>query len=91
MIIHARIDLTGVDLDKFEAYESAVIPLLERYGIAMAERLRADDGSCEVHVLDVPDMAAMERFRADEDRAEIQHLWDASGATGTITHMQRIG
>ncbi|WP_394727617.1 hypothetical protein [Altererythrobacter sp. GH1-8] len=91
MIIHARIDLTGVDLEKFEAYEAAVIPLLERYGITMAERLRAEDGSCEVHVLDVPEMAAMERFRADDDRAKIQHLWDESGASGTITHMARIG
>ncbi|NVE94046.1 hypothetical protein [Altererythrobacter lutimaris] len=90
MIIHARIDLAGVDLEKFDAYEAAVIPLLDRYGIIMAERLRAEDGSCEVHVLDVPDMDAMERFRSDEDRARVQHLWDESGATGIITHMQRI-
>lgn len=90
MIIHARIDLTGVDLDKFEAYEAAVIPLLDRYGIKMAERLRAEDDSCEVHVLDVPDMAAMEAFRADSDRAAVQHLWDESGAAGTITQMLRV-
>ncbi|XUU59974.1 hypothetical protein ACRAQ6_10395 [Erythrobacter sp. HA6-11] len=91
MIIHARIDLTGVDMEKFEAYEAAVIPLLDRYGIVMAERLRAEDGSCEVHVLDVPDMAAMERFRSDEDRAKVQHLWDECGATGSIAQMQRMG
>ncbi len=90
MIIHARIELAGVDLAKFEAYESAVIPLLDRYGISMVERLRAEDGSCEVHVLDVPDMAAMERFRSDEDRAKVQHLWDESGASGTITMMERF-
>ncbi len=90
MIIHARIDLTDVDLEKFEAYEAAVIPLLKRYGITMAERLRAEDGSCEVHLLDVPDMAAMEQFRADPDRAAVQHLWDKSGASGEITQVQRI-
>ena len=90
MILHARIDLTGVDLEKFEAYESAVIPLLERYGITLAERLRADDGSCEVHVLDVPDMAAMERYRADPDRDAVQHLWDECGASGVITTMERV-
>lgn len=91
MILHARIDLTGVDLDKFETYESAVIPLLDRYGITMVERLRAEDGSCEVHVLDVPDMAVMEQFRADPERAKIQHLWDESGASGVITQMNRFG
>ena len=90
MILHARIDLTGIDLDKFERYESTVIPLLDRYDIVLVERLRAIDGSCEVHVLDVPDMKTMERFRADPDRAKVQHLWDESGASGIITQMDRV-
>lgn len=71
----------------FERYEDAVIPLLDRYGITMVARLRAEDGSCEVHVLDVPDMAVMEQFRADPDRAKIQHLWDECGVTGAVTPM----
>jgi len=87
VILHARIDLTNADLEKFERYEDAVIPLLERYGITMAARLRAEDGSCEVHILDVPDMATMEQFRADPDRARIQHLWDECGVSGVVTQM----
>ncbi len=90
MILHAKIDLTKADIAKFEAYETAVIPLLDRYGIVMRERLRAEDGSCEVHVIDVPDMAVMEQYRADPDRAKLQHLWDESGAAGEVTQMHRI-
>lgn len=90
MILHARIDLSGADLEKFESYENAVIPLLDRYGIKLVERLRAEDGSCEVHVIEAPDMAAMEQFRADPDRAKVQYLWDEAGATGQITPMTRL-
>ena len=71
-------------------YENAVIPLLDRYGITMVVRLRAEDGLSEVHVLDTPDMATMQRFRDDADRAAVQHLWDESGATGVVTQMQRV-
>lgn len=91
MILHARIDLSGVDIAKFEAYEDSVIPLLERYGITMVARLRARDGASEVHVLDVPDASAMDHFRADPDRAKVQHLWDECGASGVITEMERMG
>lgn len=91
MILHARINLSGVDLAKFDAYENAVIPLLDGYGIALVARLRADDGQSEVHILDVPDESAMERYRADETRQSVQHLWDDCGATGEITVMHRVG
>lgn len=90
MILHAKIDLTRADLEQFEAYEEAVLPLLDCYGIIMVARLRAEDGSCEVHILDVPDMAVMERFRADPARMAIQHLWDECGAAGEVTQMQRV-
>ena len=91
MILHARIDLTGADLETFDAYENAVIPLLDRYGITMVARLRAEDGSCEVHVLDVPSDEAMAQFRADPDRAKVQHMWDNSGVSGEVMQMRRIG
>jgi hypothetical protein len=90
MILHARINLTGVDLAKFDAYENTVIPLLDGYGISLVARLRADDGQSEVHILDVPDEGVMELYRADETRQSVQHLWDESGATGEITVMQRL-
>ncbi len=90
MILHAKIDLTKADLPTIEAYEDAVIPLLDRYGITLVVRLRADDNSCEVHVLDIPSAAVMDQYRADPDRAKVQHLWDECGATGEITQMQRL-
>ena len=91
MILHAHIDLSKADLAIFEAYENAVIPLLDRYGITMVVRLRAKDGASEVHVLDTPDMATMQRFRDDPERAAVQHMWDDSGATGVVTQMRRVG
>ena len=81
MLVLALIRLPAGDLADFEAYESAVLPLLAAHGGALTMRVRSLDQTVEAHLLTFEDKAAFEAFRSDPARAALRGLWDRSSAT----------
>lgn len=84
-----RIELADSNLALFEAYEHHVLALLPKHGARLVERLRATDGSSEIHLLQFPDAAAFEPYRDDPARMALQDMWRDCGATATITEVER--
>jgi len=80
MRLLVTIDLTEADVKIFEAYEATVLPLLKKYGARLEMRVRALDGSCEIHLLCFPDADAHQNYLADPVRAAARHQWEQSGA-----------
>ncbi len=64
----------------FEAYESAVLPLLAEHGGRLERRLRSDDDRVEAHVVSFPGEAEAAAYRADPRRTGVATLLAASGA-----------
>ena len=60
MLVLVQIDLSQAELALFDAYEAEVLPLLGKYGARLEERLRAEDGNSEVHLLYFPDDQALD-------------------------------
>ena len=89
MLLLVQIQLVGADLSLFEAYEQHVLALLPEHGGALVERLRAKDGSSETHLLQFPNIAAFDAFRADPERETVQEMWRRCGATSTIIEVER--
>ena len=77
-----RVPAEGVEA--FQAYEDAVLPILQEHGGRVERRLRGSDGQVEVHVLRFPSTEAFDTYRADPRRAEAAHLFAASGATAEV-------
>lgn len=77
----------------FDAYESAVLPLLARYGGELRQRLRHvhdDGGWTEIHVVAFADDDGLDRYRADEERASHAPLLTRSGASMTLLRVEAI-
>jgi uncharacterized protein (DUF1330 family) len=55
------------------AYEDTVLALLPRYGARLVSRVRRldDEGPFEVHVIEVPDEAALDAYLADPARVAL--------------------
>lgn len=85
-----EIDLTDAKLDLFETYENAVLGLLPQFDAKLLARVRAVDDQRETHLLEFPDTARFEAFRAHPDRAKLQPLWDRSGAISTVSEVRRL-
>lgn len=66
------IDLSAADLDLFEAYEAAVLPLVPEHGGSLDARVRSLDGTFEFHLLSFPSPGAFDRFRADPRRERLE-------------------
>jgi hypothetical protein len=75
----ARVPEEG--LGAFEAYESAVLPLLADHGGRLERRLRTPDRRVEVHLVSFPGDEDLARYRADPRRAAATPLLESSGAT----------
>jgi uncharacterized protein (DUF1330 family) len=58
----------------FQAYESAVLPLLPRHGGRLERRLRTGDALTEVHVVSFADQEGFESYLADEERQSHRKL-----------------
>ncbi len=91
MLRLVTIDLAGADLIAFEAYESKVLPLVQRHGGRVELRVRARDGSREFHLLRFPDDATYQRFRDDPLRTGAQDLWRLSGAAISGIEVEAVG
>ncbi|MEU9109017.1 hypothetical protein AB0D54_32745 [Streptomyces xanthophaeus] len=67
-------------LDAFDAYESAVLPLLAAYGGRLERRLRTLDDRVEAHLVAFPSSDDFAAYRADPQRADAAPLLKSSGA-----------
>lgn len=90
MIMLAHFDLAGADLDAFEAYEDAVIPLLADHGAALQRRFRSPDEALEVHVLYFPTPEAMHAYLADPRRAAHAKMWETSRVSATLIEVNEL-
>ena len=60
----------------FQAYESAVLPLLQRHGGRLERRLRTDDALTEVHIVSFASQEGFQSYLADEERQSHRGLLD---------------
>jgi len=90
MLILVQIDLSSADLASFDRYKKAVLALLAGHGASLIARVRATDGRSETHLLQFPDAAALDAFKADPARTALQGLWTACGASSTVTEVVRV-
>lgn len=67
-------------LSDFDAYESAVLPLLAEYGGRLQRRLRTLDDRVEVHLVTFPNDEDLAAYRADPRRSTAAPLLESSGA-----------
>ncbi|MFT3977177.1 MAG: hypothetical protein QM688_08715 [Sphingomonas bacterium] len=91
MLILVQIDLSAADVSKFDAYEAQALALLAGYGARLLERVRSTDGWQEIHLIEFPDIAALNAFRMDPVRISLQGLWDQCGARSVLTEVTRAG
>ncbi len=61
-------DIPGGAEAGFQAYESAVLPLLERHGGLLERRLRTGDALTEVHIVSFESQEGFQSYLADEER-----------------------
>lgn len=66
----ALFHLAGADLELFEDYEAAVLPLLARHGGVLERRIRSVDRALELHLLHFRERAGLREYRADGTRLE---------------------
>jgi len=66
-VLIARVPSDGVA--SFQAYEDAVLPLLNEFGGLLERRLRNADGTIEVHIVSFDSDQNFQRFRSDPRRA----------------------
>jgi hypothetical protein len=83
-----RIPVEGVA--DFHRYESLVLPLLAKYGARLERRLRSADGTFELHLLWVPSVDALERYRTDPERVAALPLFERSAATAELLEVTDI-
>jgi hypothetical protein len=60
----------------FQAYESAVLPLLRGHGGRLERRLRTDDALTEVHIVSFASQEGFQSYLADEQRQSHKGLLD---------------
>ncbi len=74
----ARIPHDGIGA--FQAYESAVLPLLGDHGGVLQRRLAQSDNTIEIHLVWFPSAEHFARFRADPRRGQHASVLQSSGA-----------
>ena len=60
----------------FQAYESAVLPLLPRHGGRLERRLRTGDALTEVHIVSFASQEGFDSYLADPERQSHRGLVD---------------
>ncbi|WP_148931628.1 hypothetical protein [Paenibacillus methanolicus] len=87
-VMTARIPAEGVD--KFNAYESHVLPLLGEHGARLERRLQSRDRLNEVHIIWFPSPKSFENYRTDPRRTEYAYLLVESGAAIELRVMKDV-
>lgn len=84
LLLTVLLHIEGADVASLQDYEAAVLPLLPSHGGVLERRLRARDGSLEMHLVRFPDRSAFERYMADGRRLAAAPLLARSRATVTL-------
>jgi hypothetical protein len=84
----ARLPEAG--LEAFDAYESAVLPLLAEHGGRLERRLRTLDDRVEAHVVTFPDDEALAAYRTDPRRSAAAPLLESSGAEVELLAVREV-
>jgi hypothetical protein len=87
-VLIARIPPEGIST--FTTYEDHVLPLLAEHGGVLQRRLRAADGTVEIHVLWFPSVAALARFRKDPRRVQHAPKLTDSGASIELLQLEDV-
>lgn len=90
MLVLVNIDLSNANIDLFEQYEAKALAIIEQYGGQLIERLRSTDNRSEIHLLEFPSADALDSFRADPVRAELQDLWIRTRASSSLAEVFRL-
>ena len=69
-------DIPGAAEAGFQAYESAVLPLLPRHGGRLERRFRTGDALTEVHIVSFESQEGFDSYLADEERQAHRGLLD---------------
>lgn len=67
-------------LSAFDAYETAVLPLLAEHGGRLERRLRTLDDRVEAHLVSFPSDEDFAAYRGDPRRSSAAPLLESSGA-----------
>ena len=85
LLLVAIVEMVPGKAEAGQAYEDAVLELLDRHGGKVERRTRSTDGTAEVHLIRFRDRAGYASFMADADRAAHRaHAGDAAPATRVI-------
>ena len=74
----------------FQAYESAVLPLLLRHGGCLERRLRTGDALTEVHVVSFESQEGYESYLADEERQSHRTQLDCLDVVQRVLHVADV-
>lgn len=77
-VMTAKIPEEGVE--KFNEYESHVLPLLNEHGAKLERRLQSPDRLIEIHIIWFPSSQSFENYCTDPRRNEHIYLLVESGA-----------
>jgi hypothetical protein len=72
------------------AYEDAVLPLLTGHGGRLQRRLRAVDGSAELHIISFETREGSEAFATDPSRLQLQRLLQGRVLRQRVLQVQPI-
>ena len=75
----------------FQAYESAVLPLLTPHGGRLERRLRTADGQAEVHIVSFGSRAGYDAYIADPKRAAQRTLLEGVALTQRLLEVIDVG
>ena len=90
MLLLATFDLSGADITLFDEYEAAVLPLLERHGGRLLQRVRSLDAAFEIHILEFDAETGYDGYRLDPLRLNVRELFERSGAEIAVTPVKAI-
>ena len=74
----------------FQAYESAVLPLLARHGGRLERRVRTADARTEVHLVSFATQQGHESYLADAERRSHGHLLDGLGVAQRVLLVEDV-
>ncbi len=87
-VLVARIPEEGVS--DYQAYETAVLPLLAEHEGTLERRLRSADGLVELHVVGFASQESFEAYMDDPRRAALQPLLVSSGAVTELLELDDV-
>lgn len=83
-LIVVRLDLSGADLEHFEAYEARVLPLLADHGAALLVRRRNPAQNRETHVIRFATNDGFQSYLHDPRRLALAPMRERSGVTSKV-------